>query len=105
MDVEFFTRGGGNSSPRVDRLGTRCCGYCSEMNPSYPFDAALHPERSAAAGGRCSWHGTQGAAETACMGEAVVSFQDEQGTWQAGCQRALEDLVDSGRIEPLGQSA
>lgn len=39
------------------------------------------------------------------MGEAVVSFQDEQGTWQAGCQRALEDLVNSGRIEPLGQSA
>ena len=31
-----------------------------------------------------------------------MSFRDEQGTWQAGCQRALEDLVDSGRIEPSG---
>lgn len=77
------------------------------MNPSYPFDPALHPERSAAAAGRCSWHGTQETAESesACMGEVVVSFQDEQGAWQAGCQRALEDLVNSGRIEPLGQSA
>jgi hypothetical protein len=79
------------------------------MNPSYSFDPALHQEGSTAARGRCSWHdaqgGTQGTAETECVGEAVVSFQDEQGTWQAGCQRALESLVDSGQIEPLGQSA
>ncbi len=75
------------------------------MNPSYPFDPSLHPERSAAARGRCSWHGTEGPPDPGCVGEAVVSFRDEQGTWQAGCQRALEDLVDSGRIEPLGQSA
>lgn len=75
------------------------------MNPSYPFDPALHQERSTAARGRCSWHGTQGTAETECLGEAVVSFQGEQGTWHAGCQCALEDLVDRGQIEPLGQSA
>jgi hypothetical protein len=75
------------------------------MNPSYPFDPELHPDHSTAARGRCSWHGTQGTTEAECTGEAVVSFQDEHGTWQAGCQRALEDLVDSGRIEPLGQSA
>ena len=75
------------------------------MNPSYPFDPELHQEHSTAAQGRCSWHGTQSSAGTECLGEAVVSFQDEDGTWQAGCQRALEDLVDRGEIEPLGQSA
>jgi hypothetical protein len=86
-------------------LRTLGSGYCVRMNPSYPFDPELHQERSPAARGRCSWHGTQGTAETECVGEAVVSFQDEQGTWQAGCQRALESLVDSGQIEPLGQGA
>jgi hypothetical protein len=32
-----------------------------------------------------------------------VSFQDDQGRWQSGCQRALEDLVERHAIEPLGQ--
>jgi hypothetical protein len=75
------------------------------MNPSYPFDPELHQPGSTAAGGRCSWHGTEGTVETECEGEAVVSFQDPQGTWQSGCQRALEELVNRGQIEPLGQSA
>ena len=75
------------------------------MNPSYPFDPELHQKGSTAARGRCSWHGAEGTAEAGCPGEAVVSFQDEQGRWQAGCQRALEDLVERGQIEPLGQGA
>jgi len=75
------------------------------MNPSYPFDPELHSPGSVAARGRCSWHGADGVTEAACPGEAVVSFQDQSGNWQSGCQRALEDLVERGQIQPLGQSA
>jgi hypothetical protein len=75
------------------------------MRPSYPFDPDLHRPGSVAARGRCSWHGAEGAAEAGCEGEAVVSFQDGHGHWQSGCQRALEDLVTSEEIQPLGQSA
>jgi len=35
----------------------------------------------------------------------VVSFQDRHGEWQSGCARALEELVERGEIEPLGQGA
>jgi len=35
----------------------------------------------------------------------VVSFQDQHGDWQSGCQRALEELVDREEIEALGQGA
>jgi hypothetical protein len=75
------------------------------MNPSYPFDPDLHPAGSLAARGGCSWHGADGASGSACDGEAVVSFQDRDGEWQSGCQRALEDLVKREEIEPLGQGA
>ena len=75
------------------------------MRPSYAFDPDLHRPGSVAARGRCSWHGAEGVAEAGCTGEAVVSFQDAQGQWQSGCQRALEDLVSREEIEPLGQSA
>jgi hypothetical protein len=34
-----------------------------------------------------------------------VSFQDDEGEWQSGSQRALEDLVSQEKIEPLGQGA
>lgn len=81
------------------------------MNPSHTFDPELHRAGTPAARGRCSWHGAEGAAGTsglsgtACTGEAVVSFQDRDGHWQAGCQRALEELVSREEIEPLGQGA
>jgi hypothetical protein len=75
------------------------------MNPSCAFDPDLHQPGSVAARGRCSWHGAEGATEAGCAGEAVVSFQDRQGAWQSGCQRALEELVEREEIEPLGQGA
>lgn len=75
------------------------------MNPSYPYDADLHEPGSLAATGRCSLHGSDGAAAGSCAGEAVVSFQDRRGHWQSGCSLALEQLVDRGEIEPLGQGA
>jgi hypothetical protein len=75
------------------------------MNASYPFDPALHRPGSVAAGGRCSWHVAGGATDPGCDGEPVVSFQDPNGEWQSGCQRALEDLVSREEIAPLGQGA
>src|SRR3954454_1755251 len=80
-------------------------GYRLEMNPSYTFDPGLHRAGSVAARGRCSWHGTGGTAEVGCLGDPVVSFQDAQGTWQSGCQQALEELVAREEIAPLGQGA
>jgi hypothetical protein len=73
------------------------------MFPSYPFDPELHEANSVAASGRCSQH--DGASGGSCAGEAVVSFQDAQGTWQSGCSLALEELVERGEIAPLGQGA
>ena len=74
------------------------------MNPSYPFDPELHEPGSEAAEGRCSHH--DGAADAAsCTGTAVVSFTDDEGRWQSGCSTALEELVERGEIEPLGQGA
>jgi len=35
----------------------------------------------------------------------VVSFEDGDGGWQAGCRLALEQLVERDEIEPLGQGA
>jgi hypothetical protein len=35
----------------------------------------------------------------------MVSFEDADGQWQAGCSAALEQLVESGAIAPLGQGA
>jgi hypothetical protein len=75
------------------------------VNPSFPFDPELHRSDSVAARGGCSWHGAEGATESGCGGEPVVSFQDRHGQWQSGCQRAFEDLVRSGDIQPLGQGA
>ena len=74
------------------------------MSTTYPFDPALHAEGSPASQGRCSHHGETDA-DDGCLGEAVVSFQDQQGTWQSGCSLALEQLVERGEIEPLGQGA
>ena len=73
------------------------------MRPSQTFDPELHEPGSEAAQGRCSHHGGSGTGE--CAGEAVVSFQDDDGRWESGCRLALEDLVERGEIEPLGQGA
>jgi hypothetical protein len=75
------------------------------MNPSYPYDPGHHRPGSVAATGRCSWHGWDGRRVESCNGTAVVSFEDREGTWQSGCTVALEELVESGDIEPLGQGA
>lgn len=74
-------------------------------NPSYPYDKDLHAPGSAAAEGRCSQHGENGADRGTCTGAAVVSFQDGNGEWQSGCAAALEELVERGEIQPLGQGA
>ncbi len=73
------------------------------MKPSQTFDPSLHAPGSPAAEGRCSYHADQGGGQ--CSGEAVVSFEDDDGQWQSGCGLALEDLVERGEIEPLGQGA
>jgi hypothetical protein len=75
------------------------------MNQSVSFDPDLHHPDSVAGRGRCSWHGAEGEEEAGCQSEPVVSFQDRHGRWQSGCQRALEDLVSRGEIQPLGQGA
>lgn len=75
------------------------------MNPSHVFDADLHEPGSPAAEGLCSHHPSGSEGTQACGREAVVSFQDHDGRWQAGCTAALEELVEKGEIEPLGQGA
>ena len=75
------------------------------MRMSYPYDPDLHEKGSAAARGACSHHGAGGEDPERCAGEPVVSFQDEDGRWQSGCSQALEQLVEGGQIEPLGQGA
>ena len=75
------------------------------MNPSQVYDPDLHKAGSAAARGRCSHHEADGPATGRCEGAAVVSFQDGEGRWQSGCALALQELVENGTIEPLGQGA
>ena len=71
------------------------------MSMSQTFDPTLQEAGSAGAQGQCSYHRNREADR--CTGEAVVSFQDQDGRWQSGCSLALEQLVDKGEIEPLGQ--
>ncbi len=75
------------------------------MRPSLAYDPERHAPGTPAAQGRCSWHADADVASDGCTGEAVVSFEDEAGEWQSGCQRALEELVEREEIEPLGQGA
>ena len=75
------------------------------MNPSRAFDPDLHEPGSNAARGLCSHHEQNSADRETCAVEAVVSFQDAHGQWQAGCSLALEQLVEHDEIEPLGQGA
>lgn len=74
------------------------------MKESHTFDPSLHPPGSPAAEGRCSHH-ADGGGEGECAGDAVVSWEDSGGRWQSGCRTALEELVERGEIEPLGQGA
>ena len=69
------------------------------MKESHVFDAELHEPGSAAARGECSYHSGE------CGSPAVVSYEDDDGGWQSGCAGALEELVEAGKIEPLGQGA
>jgi hypothetical protein len=73
------------------------------MRQSQTFDPALHEAGSPAAEGRCSHHAGGNSGD--CADEAVVSFEDRDGQWQSGCRTALEELVERGEIEPLGQGA
>jgi hypothetical protein len=72
------------------------------VNLSQVFDPDLHEADSIAAQGQCSHH-ARGGERGPCTNEAVVSFQDRNGRWQSGCSLALEQLVEQGEIEPLGQ--
>jgi hypothetical protein len=75
------------------------------MKPSYAFSEDFYPEGSPGAAGRCTWHRSGADDAASCTGEAVVSFEDDRGQWQAGCSAALEQLVERHQIEPLGQGA
>lgn len=72
------------------------------MRQSQTFDPSLHPATGPAAQGRCEHHAD---GDGDCAGEAVVSFEDRDGQWRSGCRTALEELVERGEIEPLGQGA
>jgi hypothetical protein len=73
------------------------------MQLSRTFDPELHEPGSPAAQGQCSYHAPGGEGTDPCAGAAVVSFQDRNGRWQSACSSALEQLVEQGEIEPLGQ--
>lgn len=76
------------------------------MNASYVYDPDRHEPGSVAAAGRCSHHQDEASPHReTCTGEAVVSFQDSEGRWQSGCSAALEQLVNAGYLESLGQKA
>lgn len=72
---------------------------------SQTFDPSLHEPGSVAAEGGCSHHAGTDARPGECAHEAVVSFEDGDGGWSSGCRLALEELVERGEIEPLGQGA
>lgn len=75
------------------------------MNPSKAYDPSLHEQGSPAADGECSYHREDGRERGPCTRDAVVSYRDDGGVWHAGCSAALEQLVEAGEIEPLGQGA
>jgi hypothetical protein len=74
---------------------------------SETYDPALHEAGSPAADGRCSYHQREGRDADrgrACAGPAVVSYETDDG-WESGCSVALEELVERGEVQPLGQGA
>jgi hypothetical protein len=75
-----------------------------DPHESHAYDADLHEPGSPAAEGRCSYHLLDGSDSEACAGPAVVSYDTGDG-WESGCATALEELVERGEIQPLGQGA
>ncbi len=71
---------------------------------SETYDPDLHEAGSPAADGRCSYHQQEGRDAEACTEAAVVSYQSDDG-WESGCSAALEELVERGEVQPLGQGA
>jgi hypothetical protein len=71
---------------------------------SHAYDADLHEPGSPAAEGRCSYHQRDGRDAESCAGPAVVSYETADG-WESGCSVALEELVERGEIQALGQGA
>jgi hypothetical protein len=65
----------------------------AHMLEPLPYDARHHRAGTVSNDGRCSWHGVDTCTET-----PVISFQDRQGRWQAGCPRALEELTSRGEM-------
>jgi hypothetical protein len=63
---------------------------------AHPYNPSLHRPSTAAHDGGCSWHGP-----VSCPQPPVISFQDTQGKWQSGCQRAVEELTARGEIASL----
>ena len=76
----------------------------SSARTSHAYDADLHEPGSPAAEGRCSYHQQGGRDAQACTGPAVVSYEVADG-WESGCSAALEELVERGEIQALGQGA
>jgi hypothetical protein len=74
------------------------------MSLSHAYDPDLHEAGTPAAAGGCSYHLRHGDPSGACTGEPVVSYQADGG-WESGCAVALQELVERGEIEPLGQGA
>jgi hypothetical protein len=76
----------------------------ADPGQSHAYDADLHEPGSPAAEGRCSYHRREGGDPESCAGPAVVSYRTADG-WESGCSLALEELVERGEIQPLGQGA
>ena len=79
-------------------------GASGDPRESHAYDADLHEPGSPAADGQCSYHQQRGGDAAACTGAAVVSYQSGDG-WESGCSAALEELVERGEIQALGQGA
>ncbi|MBF4766617.1 hypothetical protein ISU10_02405 [Nocardioides agariphilus] len=64
----------------------------ASMIEAIAYDPDFHRPGTRAAGGACSWHGVT------CQGTPVVSFQDQSGDRQSGCERSVRELVERGEM-------
>ena len=62
------------------------------MDP-LPYEAKHHTPGTVGEFGSCSWHGL-----STCVETPFVSFQDRNGAWQSGCQRAVDELTSRGEF-------
>ena len=76
----------------------------SGLRPSHAYDPDLHEAGSPAAEGACSYHQQPGRDAGGCTETAVFSYENDDG-WESGCSAALEELVERGEVQPLGQGA